>query len=46
VSSVLLDDHVIESIADILRTKGLWAHEATSSSLSGLSIAVFTHGLG
>lgn len=25
---------------------GLWAHEATASSLSGLSIAIFTHGLG
>jgi hypothetical protein len=46
VSSVLLDDHVIGSMADILRTKDLWAHEATASSLSGLSIAIFTHGLG
>ncbi|KAH8764093.1 TAM domain methyltransferase, partial [Hyaloscypha sp. PMI_1271] len=25
---------------------GLWAHEVTASSLSGLSIAIFTHGLG
>jgi hypothetical protein len=33
-------------MADILRTKDLWAHEATASSLSGLSIAIFTHGLG
>ena len=45
-SSVLLDDRAIGSMADILRTKGLWAHEATTSSLSGLSIARFTHGLG
>lgn len=27
-------------------SQGLWAHEATASSLSGLSIAIFTHGLG
>lgn len=32
--------------ANILRNKGLWAHEATTSNLSGLSIALFTHGLG
>lgn len=25
---------------------GLWAHEVTVSNLSGLSIALFTHGLG
>jgi hypothetical protein len=25
---------------------GLWAHEVTMSNLSGLSIALFTHGLG
>lgn len=26
--------------------QGLWSHEATDSSLSGLSTAIFTHGLG
>ena len=45
--SVLLPAHsLIGYTADILRTKGLWAHEATASSLSGLSAAIFTHGLG
>jgi hypothetical protein len=32
--------------ANLLRAKGLWAHEVTISNLSGLSIALFTHGLG
>ena len=32
--------------ANLLRDKGLWAHEVTISNLSGLSIALFTHGLG